>query len=49
MDGLAMREFLARNGIDWRRPDVEETADTIEQLAARDISEEAKWVSEGIQ
>lgn len=48
---LAMREFLARNGIDWRRPEVEKTAEMIERLAARDISEEdfAEWVAEGIQ
>lgn len=48
---LAMRELLARNGIDWRRPEVEETADMIERLAARDISEEAfaEWVARGIR
>jgi death-on-curing protein len=48
---LAMREFLARNGIDWRRPEVEETAEMIERLAARDISEEAfaEWVAGGIR
>jgi death on curing protein len=48
---LAMREFLARNAIDWRRPDVEETAEMIERLAARDISEEdfAERVAAGIQ
>jgi death on curing protein len=48
---LAMREFLARNGINWSRPGVEETTDMIERLAARDISEEAfaEWVAGGIR
>jgi death-on-curing protein len=48
---LAMREFLARNGIEWERPGVEETADVIERLAAREVSEEdfADWVASGIR
>ena len=47
---LAMREFLARNDIEWERPGVDETVDVIEQLAAREITEEdfADWVAEGI-
>lgn len=48
---VAMREFLARNGIRWERPGVDETADTVEQLAAREITEEdfADWVASGIR
>jgi death on curing protein len=48
---LAMREFLARNGVDWQRPGVDETADMVERLAAREIDEEdfAEWVASGIR
>jgi death on curing protein len=47
---MAMRELLARNGYQWMRPEVDETAAMIERLAARDISEEefAAWVAEHI-
>jgi death-on-curing protein len=49
---LAMREFLARNRIEWQRPDDEDaTAEAIERLAARETSEEdfAAWVARGIR
>jgi death-on-curing protein len=48
---LAMREFLARNGIEWGRTGVEETVDVIERLAAREIGEAdfAAWVAAGIR
>jgi death on curing protein len=47
---LAMREFLARNGYEWIRPDDEETAEMIERLAGSDVSEEAfgAWVAEHV-
>lgn len=40
---LCMREFMARNGIEWRRPGDDETAQTIEDLAAGTLSED-DWV-----
>lgn len=47
---LAMREFVERNGHIWTTGDQDETADTIERLAAREIDEEqfAAWVAERI-
>jgi hypothetical protein len=42
-----MRELLARNGHSWIRPARdEETAETIERLASRQVSDEdfAAWV-----
>lgn len=47
---IAMRELLARNGHEWMRPEEDETAEMIERLAARDISEEqfAAWVAEHV-
>ena len=47
---LAMREFLARNGYEWIRPDDDETAEMVERLAASDISEEvfAAWVADHV-
>ena len=44
---IAMRELLARNGHSWIRPARdEETAEMIERLASREVSEEdfAAWV-----
>ena len=44
---IAMRELLARNGRSWIRPVREdETAEMIERLASREVSEEdfAAWV-----
>lgn len=48
---LAMREFLARNDVEWERPGVDETSEVVERLAAREISEEdfADWVAGGIR
>lgn len=36
---LALVEFLARNGVGWSPPSVDETAATIEQVAAGQIAE----------
>ena len=43
---LALVEFLARNRVDWRPPSVEETAATIERVAAGEMSERelADWL-----
>lgn len=43
---LALVEFLARNGIEWSPPSVEETVATIEDVAAGQISERelANWL-----
>lgn len=38
---LALLEFLARNGVEWSPPSLEETAATIEGVAAGTISERA--------
>ena len=41
-----MLEFLARNGVDWTPPSVEETVSTIEAVAAGAIRERelADWM-----
>jgi death-on-curing protein len=43
---LAVLEFLARNGIDWRSPSVDETVATVEGVAAGRVSERelADWL-----
>ncbi len=43
---LAMLEFLARNGVEWTPPSVDETVVTIEDVAAGNISERelADWL-----
>jgi death-on-curing protein len=43
---LALLEFLARNGVAWTPPSVEETVATIEEVAAGRISERelAEWL-----
>lgn len=43
---LSLIEFLARNGVDWAPPSVEETVATIEALAAGTTSERelADWL-----
>jgi death-on-curing protein len=43
---LSMLEFLARNGVEWSPPSVEETASTIERVAAGEVSERelAAWL-----
>jgi death-on-curing protein len=43
---LALVEFLARNGIDWSPPSVDETVTTIESVAAGKFSERelAGWL-----
>jgi death-on-curing protein len=44
---ICMREFIARNGLDWQRPPDDEAAEMVEGLAGRAISEEdfAAWVA----
>lgn len=48
-----MREMLERSGIPWPRPseDVDEIASTIEELAARTVSEQSfvRWVKQRIR
>jgi death-on-curing protein len=43
---LALLEFLARNGISWEPPSVDETVATIEGVAAGQITEHelAEWL-----
>jgi death-on-curing protein len=43
---LALLEFLARNGIEWAPPSVDETAAIVEGVASGDISERelADWI-----
>jgi death-on-curing protein len=43
---LAMVEFLARNGVEWMPPSVDETVATMEGVAAGNISERelADWL-----
>ena len=43
---LALLEFLARNGIEWVPPSVDETVATIEAVAAGAVSESelAEWL-----
>ena len=43
---LAMVEFLARNGVEWMPPSVDETVATMEGVAAGNISEHelADWL-----
>jgi death-on-curing protein len=43
---LAMVEFLARNGVEWTPPSVDETVATIERVAAGSLSERelADWL-----
>lgn len=43
---LALLEFLARNGVEWTPPSVEETVATVEGVAAGTISENelADWL-----
>jgi death-on-curing protein len=43
---LALVEFLARNGLEWSPPSVDETVATIEQVAAGQIAEPelADWL-----
>lgn len=43
---LAMLEFLARNGVEWAPPSVEETVATIEAVAAGTVRERelAEWL-----
>lgn len=43
---LAMIEFLARNGIEWTPPSVDETVATIESVAGGTVSEQtlAAWL-----
>jgi len=43
---LALLEFLARNGVEWTPPSVEETVATIEGVAAGRVSERglADWL-----
>ena len=43
---LALLEFLARNGLEWRPPSVEETVATVEGVAAGRVSERefADWL-----
>jgi death on curing protein len=43
---LAMLEFLARNGVEWAPPSVEETVATIEAVAGGTIRERelAEWL-----
>lgn len=43
---LALLEFLARNGIEWAPPSVDETVATIERVAAGTLSERelADWL-----
>jgi death on curing protein len=43
---LAMLEFLARNGIEWTPPSVDETVATMEGVAGGEISERelARWL-----
>lgn len=47
---LSMRLFLVRSGLTWNRPSVEETAEMIEGLAGREVSEEdfARWVTQHV-
>jgi len=43
---LALSEFLARNGVEWTPPSVEETVATVDGVAAGRISEDelADWL-----
>lgn len=43
---LALVEFLARNGVEWARPSVDETVTTIEGVAAGRVTERelAEWL-----
>jgi death-on-curing protein len=41
---LALLEFLARNGIDWVPASADETVETIEQVAAGQITEQERWL-----
>jgi death on curing protein len=43
---LALLEFLARNGVEWTPPSVEETVATVEGVAAGRVSERelADWL-----
>jgi death on curing protein len=43
---LALLEFLARNGVEWTPPTVDETVATIEGVAAGPVSERelADWL-----
>ncbi len=43
---LSMLEFLARNGVEWSPPSVEETVATVEGVAAGTVSEAelARWL-----
>ncbi|HYI98520.1 MAG TPA: Fic family protein [Thermoleophilaceae bacterium] len=36
---ICMREFIARNGLTWRRPPDDEAAAMVERLAGREIDE----------
>jgi len=36
---ICMREFIARNDLDWQRPPDDEAAEMVERLASREISE----------
>jgi death-on-curing protein len=47
---LCLREFLARNGLEFHRPPVDETVGVIEALAAGELSEPdfADWLREHV-
>lgn len=47
---ICLREFLARNGFEFRRPSVDETVRAIEALAAGELSEPdfATWLRKHI-
>jgi death-on-curing protein len=44
---ICMREFIARNGLTWRRPPDDEAAEMVERLAGREIDEAdfAAWLA----
>lgn len=48
---LCLREFLARNGYDWHSPGVDETVETMEAVAAGEITEQdlAAWIKARIE
>lgn len=48
---ICMREFIARNDLEWKRPPDSEAAEMVERLAGRTIgeSEFAAWVARHVE
>ena len=48
---ICMREFIARNGLEWKRPPDDEAAEMVERLAGRTIGEAefAAWVARHVE